>query len=118
MRNAWNIMSTWLLTTGSISMTSGSKICVLLLCMMLSPWAKASEPDAASAASSSAQALISALGQPAPARTAFAEARFMQVLDRPLVVSGELAWLGGDQLQRRVDQPSQETATIADGEVT
>jgi hypothetical protein len=42
----------------------------------------------------------------------------MQVLDRPLVVSGELAWLGGDQLQRRVDQPNQETATIANGEVT
>jgi hypothetical protein len=69
-------------------------------------------------ASTSAQVLIAALGQPAPARTAFAEARFMQVLDRPLVVSGELAWLGGDRLQRRVDHPQQETATIADGEVT
>jgi hypothetical protein len=108
-------------------MTSGSKICVLLLCMTLPLWAKASAPEAPRtasppeappAASSSAQTLISALGRPAPARTAFAEARFMQVLDRPLVVSGELAWLGGDQLQRRVDQPNQETATIANGEVT
>jgi len=42
----------------------------------------------------------------------------MQVLDRPLVISGELAWLGGDKLQRRVDQPRAETFTIADGEVT
>lgn len=42
----------------------------------------------------------------------------MQVLDRPLVVSGELSWLGGDKLQRRVDKPQPETATIADGEVT
>ena len=42
----------------------------------------------------------------------------MQVLDRPLVVSGELAWLGGDKLQRHVQHPSEETATIADGEVT
>ena len=64
------------------------------------------------------QALIAALGQAAPARTAFAEARFMRLLDRPLVVSGELAWLGGDQLQRRVAQPRAETATIANGEVT
>lgn len=64
------------------------------------------------------QTLIAALGQPAPARTTFAEARFLQVLERPLVVSGELAWLGGDKLQRRVDHPRQETATIADGEVT
>lgn len=40
------------------------------------------------------------------------------MLDRPLVVSGELSWLGGDRLQRRVEHPQQETATIADGEVT
>ncbi len=42
----------------------------------------------------------------------------MRMLDRPLVVSGELAWLGGDRLQRRVEKPKPETATIADGEVT
>src|ERR1700735_1380021 len=98
------------LTTGSISMTFGSKICVLLLGMTLPLRAKASAleastPEASPAELSSAQTLISALGRPAPAPTALAEARFMQVLDRPLVVSGELAWLGGDQLQRRVDQP-------------
>ena len=42
----------------------------------------------------------------------------MKVLDQPLVVSGELAWLGGDKLERRVDKPSAEVSTIADGEVT
>jgi hypothetical protein len=84
--------------------------------LLLTPCAStsASEP----AAASSAQALIAALGRPAPAHTAFAEARFMQMLERPLVVSGELSWLGGDQLQRRVERPHAETATIADGEVT
>jgi hypothetical protein len=97
-------------------MISG-KTRLLLLSLLLPLWvnASASEPAAASA---SAHALIAALGRPAPAHTAFAEARFLQVLDRPLVVSGELSWLGGDQLQRRVDKPQQETATIADGEVT
>ncbi|MGY3041359.1 hypothetical protein ACVWWQ_002991 [Rhodanobacter sp. TND4EL1] len=86
---------------------------------MLTLCASTSASESAPApASSSAQTLIAALGQPAPARTAFAEARFMQVLDKPLVVSGQLSWLGGDQLQRRVDQPQRETATIADGEVT
>jgi hypothetical protein len=91
----------------------------LLLGLMLSAWANASAPDVAPASTAStAQALIATLGAPAPARTAFAEARFMKVLDRPLVLSGELAWLGGDKLQRRVDHPQQETATIADGEVT
>ncbi|SEI65970.1 hypothetical protein SAMN04487997_1364 [Frateuria terrea] len=62
--------------------------------------------------------MIAALGRPAPARTAFAEARFMQVLDRPLVVSGELAWLGGDTLERHVLKPRVETARIAGGQVT
>lgn len=42
----------------------------------------------------------------------------MKVLDQPLVVSGELAWLGGDKLERRVERPNKEVATIADGEVT
>ena len=65
-----------------------------------------------------AQALIAALGQPAPAHTAFAEARFLKLLDRPLVVSGQLSWLGGDQLERSVEKPRRETAIIADGEVT
>ncbi len=77
--------------------------------------ASASEPVAAA---SSPQALIAALGQPAPAHTAFAEARFLKVLDRPLVVSGQLSWLGGDKLQRQVDHPRHEIAIIADGEVT
>jgi len=92
-----------------------------LLSLLLPLWASASasEPGAIPAtATTSAQALIAALGQPAPAHTAFAEARFLQVLARPLVVSGELSWLGGDQLQRRVDHPQQETAIIANGEVT
>ncbi|MGN6226712.1 MAG: LolA-related protein [Dyella sp.] len=91
-------------------MISGSKICALLLSLSLPSWASASAPDA--------QALIASLGRPAPARTAFAEARFMKVLDRPLVVSGELAWLGGDRLQRTVTAPRAERFTIAAGEVT
>lgn len=85
-----------------------------LLLSLLLPWAGASASEPAAAASP----LIAALGQPAPAHTAFAEARFLQMLDRPLVVSGELSWLGGDRLQRRVEHPQQETSTIADGEVT
>jgi hypothetical protein len=101
-------------------MISGkSRLPLLLSLLLLWASASASEPGAAPATTaSSASALIAALGQPAPAHTAFAEARFLQVLERPLVVSGELSWLGGDQLQRRVDHPQQETATIANGEVT
>jgi len=42
----------------------------------------------------------------------------MRVLDKPLIVSGELGWLGEDRLERRVDAPTKEVSTIADGEVT
>lgn len=42
----------------------------------------------------------------------------MKMLDQPLVLAGELGWLGGDKLERRVDTPQRETSTIADGEVT
>ncbi|GAA0682981.1 hypothetical protein FHW84_001161 [Dyella sp. SG562] len=101
-------------------MISGSKTLALLFGLSLSCWANAQEPEARAAGSSSAdaQALIASLARPAPSRTPFAEARFMKVLEQPLVVSGELAWLGGDRLERRVEKPARETATIADGEVT
>lgn len=80
--------------------------------------AHASEPAPAATVGPAAAALIAALGQEPPARTAFAEARFMRILDRPLVVSGQLAWLGGDRLERRVEHPHAEVSTIAGGEVT
>lgn len=105
-------------------MTSG-KTLTLLLSLMTLTWgiASASEPAQASSAASpttvaATQSLIAELGHSAPTHTAFAEARFLHVLDRPLISSGELAWLGGDKLQRRVDKPRAETATIADGKVT
>lgn len=86
---------------------------MLVLGLSLPLWADASAPEADPSAT-----LIASLGRPAPARTAFAEARFMKVLDKPLVVSGELAWLGDDRLQRRVDAPRAESFTIAGGTVT
>ena len=83
---------------------------MLLALTPISLWAAAPAPDAI--------ALIATLGRPAPSSTPFAEARFMRVLDQPLIVSGELSWLGGDTLRRRVDAPRKETSTIANGEVT
>ncbi|MET0330660.1 MAG: LolA-related protein [Dyella sp.] len=84
------------------------------LCLSIALSASASTPPA----DGSVSALIASLGRPAPARTPFAEARFMRVLDQPLVVSGELAWLGGDRLERTVTAPHVESAQIADGVVT
>jgi hypothetical protein len=96
-------------------MTSGKKLALLTSLLALLPLTSPATPRPEH---DDANALIASLHRPAPARTPFAEARFMRVLDKPLVVSGELAWLGGDRLERRVDKPTRETSTIADGEVT
>jgi hypothetical protein len=95
-------------------MISGSKTWMLLGGLILSLCANASAPEDAV----TARALVSSLGRPAPARTPFAEARFMRMLEKPLVVSGQLAWLGDDRLERKVEHPNREVSTIANGEVT
>lgn len=66
-------------------------------------------------AATSPEALVASLARPAPARTAFTEVRFLGMLERPLVLTGELAWLGGDRLRRSVASPYREQSDIADG---
>ncbi len=66
----------------------------------------------------SPEALVRSLAQPVPARTAFIEVRFMNVLDRPLILRGELAWLGGSHLQRTVVSPYRERSEINSGQIT
>jgi hypothetical protein len=63
-------------------------------------------------------ALIASLRRPAPADTAYTEVRFLHVLQRPLILHGELHYGGANQLGKRVDKPYREATTIADGEVS
>ncbi|MGA9341268.1 MAG: LolA-related protein [Rhodanobacteraceae bacterium] len=78
--------------------------------------------DATTAASSTpsisadATAHVADLKRDAPARTAYTEVRFSGLLDRPLILRGELEYLGPDKLGKRVDTPYREQTTIADGE--
>ena len=53
-----------------------------------------------------------------PVSTPFVQVSYRGVLDRPLVVSGTLRWLGGDRMQRDIDKPFKETAKIGDGELS
>lgn len=64
-----------------------------------------------------ATALVAGLRRELPARTAYVEVRYQKVLDRPLVVRGELEYLGPGRLGKRVDAPYKEQTTIADGQV-
>jgi hypothetical protein len=61
---------------------------------------------------------VASLKRTAPARTAYAEVRFSGLFDRPLILHGELAYLGPGKLGKRVDSPYHEQTTIADGEAT
>ena len=54
--------------------------------------------------------------RPPPARTAYTEVRWSNLLERPLVLRGELEYLGPGQLGKRVDTPYREQMTVADGQ--
>ena len=82
---------------------------ILLLALPLLT-AHAAEARAGDAAR--ADAIVASLARPAPARTAFTEVRFVGLLTRPLVLRGEMAWLGGTRLQRRVLTPAPELTEI------
>lgn len=63
-------------------------------------------------------ARVRTLARPAPARTAYTEVRFIGMLDRALVLRGEMAWLGGHRLERTVVTPASETTTIDGDQAT
>ena len=73
---------------------------------------------AAAPAPGLAESLLAGMAKTPPASTPFVLVSYRGVLDRPLVVSGTLRWLGGDKMERDIDEPFRETATIADGNIT
>jgi len=56
--------------------------------------------------------IVKSLARQSPASIAFVEARFSQLLQMPIVVSGELDYEGADALNRRVTMPYEETTSI------
>jgi hypothetical protein len=82
-----------------------------LACLLASGAALAAAPGLA-------QSLIAGMAQTPPAATPFIQVSYHAVLDRPLVASGTLRWLGGERLERDTTAPFQETAKLGDGELT
>lgn len=62
--------------------------------------------------------IVHRLAQQPPTHTAFAEARFSSLLDRALVLKGELAWQGGNRLERKVTRPYSERTQIDGNQVS
>lgn len=73
---------------------------------------------AATPASSLAESLLAKMARMPPVSTPFIQVSYRGVLDRPLVVSGTLRWLGGDRLERDIDKPFREVAKIGGGEMS
>jgi len=69
-------------------------------------------------ASGLAESLLAGMAKTPPVSTPFVLVSYRGVLDRPLVVSGNLRWLGGDRMERDIAKPFKETAKIADGTIT
>ena len=74
---------------------------------------RAAPPDGVDAA-----AVVASLQRAAPARTAYTEVRFSGLLERPLILRGELEYLGPGKLAKRVDTPYREQVRVADGEAS
>ncbi len=82
------------------------------------PPSKPGSADPAAALAPDTAALIASLRRPAPAETAYTEVRFVRMLQRPLILHGELHYGGPTELGKRVDKPYRETTTISSGQVT
>jgi len=70
----------------------------------------ATPPDAAQ--------LVARLKRDVPARTAYTEVRFSGLLDRPLILRGEMEYLGAGKLAKRVDAPYREQTSVDNGSAT
>src|SRR6059058_2686378 len=101
-------------TTGSTGMTSGiSKALTATTCLLAT--ALSPIPCRAASESPDAAAIVASLKRAAPARTAFSEVRFSGMLDRPLILHGELEYYGPGKLARTVSAPYAEQMIVADG---
>lgn len=65
-----------------------------------------------------ADVLVAGLKRTAPARTAYTEVRWSGLLERPLILRGEMEYLGPDRLTKRVQAPYKEEMVVADGSAT
>jgi hypothetical protein len=90
----------------------------LSLSLLSAIWLNPSRAAPEQGAGIDAQKLVAGLKREAPARTRFSEVRFSSLLERPLILHGELEYGGPDKLARTVDSPYVEHMTIENGEAS
>lgn len=65
-----------------------------------------------------AQTILAGMARRSSAQTAFIDVSYRGMLDRPLITSGQMKWLGGDKLERDVEKPYKAVAKIGDGQMS
>lgn len=65
-----------------------------------------------------AESLLAKLAKTPPVSTPFVQVSYRGLLDRPLVVSGTMKWLGADDMERDIEKPFTAVAKISAGEVS
>jgi hypothetical protein len=91
---------------------------LLVSALLLTLPCRAASLEAGAGTAMDAAQLVAGLKREAPARTAYTEVRFSGLLDRPLILHGELEYLGPGKLGKRVDKPYREQVMVADGNAT
>lgn len=82
-----------------------------LLALCVAGVASASAPDLAGT-------ILSRMAKKGAAQTRYIEVSYRSMLDRPLVTSGTMKWLGGGQLERDIDKPYLAVAKIGNGQLS
>lgn len=65
-----------------------------------------------------ASTILAGMAKQGYAQVAFIEVSYRGMLDRPLITSGQMKWLGGDKLERDVEKPFKAVARIGDGQMS
>jgi len=86
---------------------------MLVLASWPAPSRAASEDSRVDAA-----ALVAGMKRDVPARTPYTEVRFSSLLERPLILHGELEYQGPGKLGKTVDTPYKEHTTVENGEAS
>ncbi|MGH8127833.1 MAG: LolA-related protein [Gammaproteobacteria bacterium] len=96
---------------------SGLTSIVALMALAVPVWASGT-PAPAGFSAAQPLSIVRRLAKQPPTQTPFVQAQFSPLLDRALVLKGQLVWDGGQKLERIVEQPYSGHTVIAGTEVS
>ena len=110
-----SITAGWLLTIGSIFMTSRTALIllVLILCLSLEPLSVVrSESEAPAPAAWDLPRLMALMADVTSTKETFTETKSLAILTDPLVLSGDLSYTRPDRIEKHVRAPYEEQVIV------